>query len=470
MSYGHVYVASVAMQARSRQTRQAAARSRELPGAVARDRAQPLHRPRLRPGPLARPAAPGHRQRCVAPLPLRPPTDRRAVNRRWSSTPTRPRCRCASTWNKRPGSGWSRCATPSASPSSCAAEHAVRDRHALYEQLAEIRPPVQRSPPMADLTTDLARPRTAQPAHRRRLAAGRRRHRRGYAISSSAGAGAVVLRSVFEEQIVAEQLAVHRFIDSRDRQRRRSPVVPARVAHVSASAPTLRCAHLDAAARRGRRAGRRVAQRGHPRRVDRPSPCQMQTAGADAIELNLYDLATDLDETSADIEDRQLEVVVRGRRPPSIPVTVKLSPFYSAPAELRPAARTRRRAPAWPCSTGSTSPTSTPTPSTSTATSICPPPPSSRCALHALALLHARSACRSPPPVASTAARRGQGDPVRRDPSSRSCRRSSTRGPAYLTVNRDPRRVARDMEYRDDDEARGVMARDSAPTPTPGSA
>src|SRR5690242_15819846 len=29
-----------------------------------------------------------------------------------------------------------------------------------------------------------------------------------------AGAGAIVLRSVFEEQILAEQLAVHRFIDS----------------------------------------------------------------------------------------------------------------------------------------------------------------------------------------------------------------------------------------------------------------
>ena len=30
----------------------------------------------------------------------------------------------------------------------------------------------------------------------------------------AAGAGAVVLRSVFEEQILAEQLAVHRFMDS----------------------------------------------------------------------------------------------------------------------------------------------------------------------------------------------------------------------------------------------------------------
>jgi dihydroorotate dehydrogenase (fumarate) len=31
----------------------------------------------------------------------------------------------------------------------------------------------------------------------------------------TAGAGAVVMRSLFEEQIVAEQLAAHRFIDAR---------------------------------------------------------------------------------------------------------------------------------------------------------------------------------------------------------------------------------------------------------------
>jgi dihydroorotate dehydrogenase (fumarate) len=57
---------------------------------------------------------------------------------------------------------------------------------------------------------------------------------------------------------------------------------------------------------------------------------RMENAGADAIELNLYDLATDLDETGADIEDRQLQVVASVAATVAIPVTVKLSPFYSA--------------------------------------------------------------------------------------------------------------------------------------------
>jgi dihydroorotate dehydrogenase (fumarate) len=56
----------------------------------------------------------------------------------------------------------------------------------------------------------------------------------------------------------------------------------------------------------------------------------MQVAGADAIELNLYDLATDFDETSADIEDRQQQVVASVVATVDIPVTVKLSPFYTA--------------------------------------------------------------------------------------------------------------------------------------------
>jgi dihydroorotate dehydrogenase (fumarate) len=57
---------------------------------------------------------------------------------------------------------------------------------------------------------------------------------------------------------------------------------------------------------------------------------RMQTAGADAIELNLYDLATGFDETSTDIEDRQYDVVASVVAAVDLPVTVKLSPFYTA--------------------------------------------------------------------------------------------------------------------------------------------
>ena len=143
-----------------------------------------------------------------------------------------------------------------------------------------------------------------------------------------AGAGAVILRSVFEEQIVAEQLAVHRFIDSRiDHDAEARSFLPDSVAFPIGPEPAV--AHL-------------VRVRNE---VDVPVLAslngvtpggwidiarQLADGGADAIELNLYDLATDLDETSADIEDRQLQVAASVVAAIDVPVTVKLSPFYTA--------------------------------------------------------------------------------------------------------------------------------------------
>ncbi|MGB0409670.1 MAG: dihydroorotate dehydrogenase-like protein [Opitutales bacterium] len=56
----------------------------------------------------------------------------------------------------------------------------------------------------------------------------------------------------------------------------------------------------------------------------------IEEAGADALELNLYDLATDCDLSAAEIEDRYLGIVktIRGRV--GIPISVKLSPFFTA--------------------------------------------------------------------------------------------------------------------------------------------
>ncbi len=56
----------------------------------------------------------------------------------------------------------------------------------------------------------------------------------------------------------------------------------------------------------------------------------MQDAGAEALELNLYGLSTDPAEPAAAIEDRAVEVVRTVARAVTIPVAVKLSPFYSA--------------------------------------------------------------------------------------------------------------------------------------------
>lgn len=53
-------------------------------------------------------------------------------------------------------------------------------------------------------------------------------------------------------------------------------------------------------------------------------------AGADALELNLYFLATDLEESAADLEDRCVRIVESIKQKLSIPLAVKLSPYFTA--------------------------------------------------------------------------------------------------------------------------------------------
>ena len=53
-------------------------------------------------------------------------------------------------------------------------------------------------------------------------------------------------------------------------------------------------------------------------------------AGADALELNIYDLPTDPQESGEDVEQRVLDVVTMLREAVALPLAVKLSPFYSS--------------------------------------------------------------------------------------------------------------------------------------------
>ncbi len=57
---------------------------------------------------------------------------------------------------------------------------------------------------------------------------------------------------------------------------------------------------------------------------------KIEKAGADAIELNAYYLATDPEATGASVEERVLAVVKAVKEAVSIPIAVKLSPFYSS--------------------------------------------------------------------------------------------------------------------------------------------
>jgi len=57
-------------------------------------------------------------------------------------------------------------------------------------------------------------------------------------------------------------------------------------------------------------------------------------AGADALELNVYHVATDPSERGADVEARVFDVLRAVKAAVRIPVCVKLSPFYSSVANL----------------------------------------------------------------------------------------------------------------------------------------
>lgn len=57
---------------------------------------------------------------------------------------------------------------------------------------------------------------------------------------------------------------------------------------------------------------------------------KIEEAGADALELNLYFIPTEMDMTSSDIEDMQVELVAEVKSAIRIPLAVKISPFVTS--------------------------------------------------------------------------------------------------------------------------------------------
>jgi dihydroorotate dehydrogenase (fumarate) len=143
-----------------------------------------------------------------------------------------------------------------------------------------------------------------------------------------AGAGAVVLPSVFEEELVADQLAAHHYVDAHvDIDAEARSFLPG--IDVSVGGPTRTLRHLEAlrtaidvpvvASLNGVTPGGWTDLAG-----------QLVGAGADALELNLYEPPGTVDESSAAIEDRQLDVVAAVTDAAgAVPVAVKLSPYYA---------------------------------------------------------------------------------------------------------------------------------------------
>jgi dihydroorotate dehydrogenase (fumarate) len=160
------------------------------------------------------------------------------------------------------------------------------------------------------------------------------RHPGAIAAAVAAGAGAVVMHSLFEEQLIHEQMGAHRFLDTRldlDAEAR-SVLPPTSIVSMDVEPYLGELERLRAAvdvpivaSLNGTTPGGWTA---YARRLE--------AAGASALELNLYDVATSPEESGAAVEQRQLDVVRAVVSTVRIPVTVKLSVFYaSLPAFVR---------------------------------------------------------------------------------------------------------------------------------------
>jgi dihydroorotate dehydrogenase (fumarate) len=143
-----------------------------------------------------------------------------------------------------------------------------------------------------------------------------------------AGAAAIVMHSLFEEQIVREQLATFlhterhgesfaeavSFFPSPDRFALGPEEYLEQIGRIKGA---VRCPVI--ASLNGTTLGGWL---GYAR--------AMEQAGADALELNVYTIPSDFEEAAGAIEDRTVEMVKAVRGAARIPVAVKLSPYYTS--------------------------------------------------------------------------------------------------------------------------------------------
>ena len=200
MAYGHVYVAQVAFGAKDAQTVKAFQRSRGVPGTVAHHRLQPLHRARLRHGARPRAAEAGGRDRATGRSTASTRGAPRRRDRRSCSTRPPPKGDVGEAHGERDAVPADRAAGSRALPrrwSTRAQQHDAASGYALYEAAGRAG---QGATVMMDLSTTLsraARCRTRSCRAPRRWSTTSTRVRR----LEDAGAAAIVMHSLFEEQI-----------------------------------------------------------------------------------------------------------------------------------------------------------------------------------------------------------------------------------------------------------------------------
>ncbi|MDQ7859145.1 MAG: dihydroorotate dehydrogenase-like protein [Armatimonadota bacterium] len=152
-----------------------------------------------------------------------------------------------------------------------------------------------------------------------------------------AGAAAIVMHSLFEEQIIQEQLATVHYMDVHSESFAEAVSYFPRpsefalgpeqylgqLARIKAAVAVPVIASLNGVTPGGW--------------VDYAR--RMEEAGADALELNTYYVATDPAESPGDVERRTLDILAAVRAEVAIPVAVKLSPFHSSLAHFAAALR-----------------------------------------------------------------------------------------------------------------------------------
>ena len=147
-----------------------------------------------------------------------------------------------------------------------------------------------------------------------------------------AGAAAIVMHSLFEEQITREQWnMVHAAETSADSSAEAMSYLPPldgfalgpdsyleQIRRIRQAVGVPVIASLNGVTRSGWVRYARL----------------MEEAGANALELNAYVIAADPDDPGAAVEDRLVGMAVAVRRTVTIPIAVKLSPFHSSVAAL----------------------------------------------------------------------------------------------------------------------------------------
>jgi dihydroorotate dehydrogenase (fumarate) len=147
-----------------------------------------------------------------------------------------------------------------------------------------------------------------------------------------AGAAAIVMHSLFEEQIVGEELAQYLAVEApgESHAEARSYLPDPKIFALGTDGYLEHVARLKAAVSIPVIAS-----------LNGTTPASwieyarlIEQAGADALEINIYHLATDPQETGEDVERRTIEVVAAIRDAVHLPLAVKLSPFYSSLANI----------------------------------------------------------------------------------------------------------------------------------------